>query len=144
MAYPWRTAARRPSPFQHMALIALVAALLVTGCTGHAGVQVVDRALAERIFALHLHGVPGEREYVETYGRPAPFVPPHCHRVLPDSRSQSGPDQVNAAASLAGAVVCGAWTARTVVPPSTAVALDRHPAIPLGVNLRPSVPPPEA
>jgi hypothetical protein len=144
MAHPWRTAGRPPSPLQRMVPIALVAALLVTGCTGHAGVQVMDRALAERIFALHLHGVPGEREYVEMYGRPAPFVPPHCHRALPDSRSQSGPDQVNAAASLAGAVACGAWTARPIVPPSTAVSLDGHAAIPLGVSLRPSVPPPEA
>jgi hypothetical protein len=98
------------------ALLLLAAALLVTAFTGRAGVQVIDGAMAARLFAFHLHGVPGEREYVDTYGEPAPFVHRHCHAPPEQSAPQAGPFEVLAAAALAGAVWCSDPVAQPVLP----------------------------
>lgn len=88
------------------ALLLLAAALLITAFTGRAGVQVIDSAMAARLFAFHLHGVPGEREYVDAVGEPAPFVHRHCHAAPRQPAPQAGPFEVLAAATLAGAVWC--------------------------------------
>jgi hypothetical protein len=89
-----------------VALLLLAAALLLTAFTGRAGVQVIDGAMAARLFAFHLHGVPGEREYVDTYGEPAPFVHRHCHAPPDRPAPQAGPFELLAAATLAGALWC--------------------------------------
>jgi len=99
-----------------VALLLLVAALLVTAFTGRAGVQVLDGAMAARLFAFHLHGVPGEREYVDTYGVPAPFVHRHCHAPPDQPAPQAGPFEVLAAAALAGALWCAEPTTQPVLP----------------------------
>lgn len=88
------------------ALLLLAAAVLLTAFTGRAGVQVIDGAMAARLFAFHLHGVPGEREYVAAAGQPAPFVHRHCHGSPEQPAPQAGPFEVLAAAVLAGAIWC--------------------------------------
>jgi hypothetical protein len=118
--------------------------LLAVGFTGHAGVQVLDGAAATRIAALHLHGVPGEAEYVHKYGVPAPFVHNHCHQPLPSAENQPSPDQVLAASALAGSVDCVSldWMPEpaTVAP----VASAQVGARPVGLDIRPAIPPPQA
>ena len=103
--YPtWQNATR--DAVQRMALAALALALLLTGFSGRAGVQVVDRVTLDRLFALHLHGTPGEREYVHTHNAPAPFVHGHCHDARELPAAETGPYEVMAAASLAGVAHC--------------------------------------
>ena len=118
-------------------------ALLAVGFTGNAGVQVLDGVAANRIAALHLHGVAGEAEYVRTYGAPAPFIHDHCHKPLPSAGSQPSPDQVLAASALAGSVDCVTldWMAApTAVAP---VASAQARTLTAGLDIRPSVPPPQ-
>jgi hypothetical protein len=95
-----------------LVLAALTFALLTSAFTGNAGVQVLDSALTARLFALHQHGVPGEAEYIHQHSAPAPFVHTHCHAATnqPDSPA---PAEVQAAASLSGAMLCA--DASTVV-----------------------------
>ena len=100
------------------ALAAMIAlALLVSSVTGRAGVQVVDSALAMRLFPLHLHGVPGEEAHVALFRGPAPFVHPHCHDA-PRQPAPPGPAEVQAAVSLAGAVACTAMASTPLPPPA--------------------------
>ena len=110
---------RLPAPaLQWVASVVLVLGLLASGATGRAGVQILDSATAARIFALHLHGIPGEREYVHRHARPAPWVRAHCHDLSPQPAPQPGPFELQAAASLAGAAICGA--AELAVSPAPA------------------------
>lgn len=132
-----------PLALQRAALASLAVLLLMCGFTGRAGVQVVDHATAARIFALHLHGIPGEAQYVETYGLPSPLVHPHCHAPARVPVAQPGPDEVQAAASLAGAVHCDLAAPMLTTPSLTAAARPALPALPAGVSLQPPVPPPQ-
>lgn len=127
---------------QHTALAALALFLLLSGVSGRAGVQVVDRATAARLFAVHLHGVPGERTYVDTYAQQAPFVPPHCHAPLDRSAPQPGPDEVQAAVSLAGAALCGLIQAAPLLPPVQVRSTRSTAATPEGRVLTPAPEPP--
>src|SRR5829696_352103 len=90
---------------QQLVRAALAVALLMSAFTGNAGVQVLDSALTARLFALHQHGVPGEAEYIHQHGAPAPFVHTHCHATANQSESPA-PAEVQAAASLSGALLC--------------------------------------
>ena len=132
-----------PPALHRVALAALACAVLLTGFAGRAGVQVVDRALATRIFATHLHGVLGEAEWVEEYGTPAPFVPTHCHNDVVYRDGQPGPESVQAAQSLAGAAHC----ADVAVLPAPLPELAGGPmaALPAVQTrfYRPPVPPPQ-
>lgn len=105
------------------ALLLLAAAVLLTAFTGRAGVQVIDGAMAARLFAFHLHGVPGEREYVDAAGQPAPFVHRHCHAPPEQPAPQAGPFEVLAAAALAGAV----WCAQPAHPMAVLASVQPHP-----------------
>ena len=114
------TAPAQPVPvaLYRLTLTALAAALLLAAVSGRSGVQVVDAAVAARMFALHLHSVPGEAEYVREHGGPAPFVHAHCHDSRVQPVPQPGPDEAAAAASLAGALIDPAWVAAPVLHPS--------------------------
>ena len=108
-----------PAPaLRRIASVVLVLGLLASGATGRAGVQVLDSAISARIFALHLHGIPGEREYVHRNAGPAPWVHAHCHDLAPQPAPQPGVFELQAAASLAGAALCGA--AELAVSPAPA------------------------
>lgn len=117
MTLAWDTSGAFLIALQRTALAALALAVLMSGFTGRAGVQVVDGAIAARLFALHLHGIAGEREYVEAHREPAPFVHGHCHAPLEQPAPQPGPYEVQAAASLAGAALC-AMSSSAPAPPS--------------------------
>ncbi len=95
---------------RRLVLVALAVALLLPSMTGRAGVQVVDAATVAHLLALHLHGLPGEADYVSQYGAPAPFVHAHCHDSPAHVEPGPGPDEVAAAASLAGAMISTTWT----------------------------------
>ena len=113
---------RRGAPGPHWAvrsvLVLLVTAQLLVSFSGHAGIQVLDRALTARLAELHLHGVAGEASYVAAYQQPAPFVHTHCHDALFEAGVQPGPDEVVAASALASTAGC---------PPAT--ALPDQPAV---------------
>jgi hypothetical protein len=111
----------QPSALHPAAVIALTVALLASGFTGRAGVQVVDGAMAARLFALHLHGVDGEAEYVREFGEAAPFVHPHCHAPLAPVSAQPSPDGVQAASALAGALWCNDGAVMHIPPPVVVV-----------------------
>lgn len=96
-----------PQVVQHALLLWLAVGLLVTSFTGNAGVQLVDRALAERLYLVHRHGVPGEAEYVALHGTWEGYVHNHCHYLPATGHGGPGPDGVMAASVLAGAAVCG-------------------------------------
>jgi hypothetical protein len=115
---------------QGLVLAALVFALLTSAFTGNAGVQVLDSALTARLFALHQHGVPGESEYIHQHSAPAPFVHTHCHAAV-NQPDPPAPAEVQAAASLSGALLCADVSAVITTPASL-------PHIPDGVALSPS------
>jgi hypothetical protein len=92
--------------------------LLLTSFAGHAGVQMVDRALAVDLYHLHRHGVFGEAAYIAHHGTWEGFVDGHCHRAMETSHDQPGPFDVQAAASLAGAVHCPAAVTTPVAAPA--------------------------
>jgi hypothetical protein len=116
MTLTWASPSAQAVILQRIALAGLAIALLLTGFAGRAGVQVVDGAIAARMFALHLHGVPGEAEFVQATGTPAPFVHAHCHAPLSPSVPQPDPDVVQAASTLAGSAVCTASAFAPVTP----------------------------
>jgi hypothetical protein len=125
-----------------MALAALALALLLTGFSGRAGVQVVDRATADRLFALHLHGVPGEREYVHTHNAPAPFVHGHCHAAREFPAPGPGPYEAQVAASLAGVAHCPAANLTPATPAERPSPAASAPLVPEShVPAPPSEPP---
>ncbi len=128
---------------QQLTLVLLAAALLWTSFAGRAGMQVLSEATAARLFSLHQHGVPGERAYVATHGRPAPFVPGHCHAPLSTPDAQPGPDRVMAASALSGSVLCAAGAVAVAATP--AAVLTAPPAktlAPEGRTLLPPILPP--
>lgn len=123
-------------------LLSLVVSLLLTSFTGHAGMQVIDGAFAQTLLRTHRHGVPGEADYIHTHGTWHGFVAEHCHRSTP-TESQPGPDHVQSAITLAGAVDCATTT------PLPAVSGEFFPIDPFaltfgeGVSTRPLAPPPQ-
>jgi len=122
----------------------LVATLLLVGFSGHAGVQVLDQDVAARIARLHLHGVSGEAAYVHSHAAPAPFVMPHCHAPIESTPSQPSPDQVQAATTLAGAMLCGS-VAPVPAPPESSFAAGSDAAmLPESLGALPASPPPQS
>ncbi len=124
------------------ALLLLAAALLVTAFTGRAGVQVIDGAMAARLFAFHLHGIPGEREYVDAVGEPAPFVHRHCHAAPGQHPPQAGPFEVLAAATLAGALWCADPATPLLLPDLTRPSALPAERVPDGWSAPPPTRPP--
>jgi hypothetical protein len=125
-------------------IMAGVAVMLLTvGFTGRAGVQVLDGATAARLASLHLHGVPGEAEYVRTHGVPAPFVHPHCHKPPSSVEHQPSPDQVLAASALAGSMHCATLDWSPVTADATLLQGTQSAQFPSGLPIRPAVPPPQ-
>jgi hypothetical protein len=87
--------------------------------------------------------VPGEAEYVQAYGMPAPFVHSHCHDAINLQGPQPSPDEVQAASALAGSINCAAALLTLDIPPA-AVALPVDAAsAPDGLTLSPLSPPPQ-
>ena len=124
-------------------VLALAASLLLTGFTGHAGVQLLDGALLAKLERIHRHGVPGEAEYIAQHGSWEGYVHGHCHREHRAAGSQPSPDQVQAAASLAGAVVCAQSVAGPFALPTAWHAVSATEAVaPTGPSSPPLVPPP--
>lgn len=135
---------RIPDAVSRVLLLVLTTALLLTGFSGRAGVQVLDRDHAALLFPLHLHGVPGERAYVERHGAPAPFVAGHCHAPYEHGQPPPSPDEVQSASALAGSVLCIAADLTPVTPPAVGLALSAH-VLPSGAApSAPLVPPPRA
>jgi hypothetical protein len=126
------------------AAVLLAVALLGTGFAGRAGVQVLDGAIVARLLPLHLHGVPGEAEYVRTFGVPAPFVHPHCHDAPAGATPGPGPDEVQAAAALAGAVWCAAAAPAAPAAPAALPLADGPFLVLTGISLSPLIRPPRA
>jgi hypothetical protein len=126
----------------HLCSIVLAAALLTMIATGHAGVQVLDQATAARLSLLHLHGVPGESDYVRTFGAPAPFVHPHCHRPAASAADQPGPFEIVSAGSLAGAALCAPVIAAPVAPVLSRLGEAATVSLPRDATLSPPTEPP--
>ena len=144
MTQTWDRGAPALVQIQRLLLAALAATLLLVGFTGNAGVQVLDHDLAVRIARLHLHGVAGEAEYIRDNAAPAPFIHPHCHGPAPEVAAQPSPDEVQAAAALAGLMTC-ATVAPLRLPPVSALAkVDAAAVLPAGLSLLPILPPPQA
>lgn len=133
----------RTSDLYRAALVVVAIMLLFTGFTGRAGVQVVDSAVAMRLFALHLHGVPGEEQYVQATGAPAPFVHPHCHAPLV-THQQPDASQVLAASTLAGTAICTSAVAPVAAPAAVSLVADAPADAPLGWNPATQAPPPKS
>lgn len=142
MTISWGASSARPAGLHHVVLAMLAFALLMTGITGHAGVQVLDRAAAARLFPLHRHGVPGEAAWIAAHGTWEGFVGPHCHADYTQPAPQPGPDDVQAATSLAGSLWCA--TAMTVLspPPLAPVAAAAIAAAPADTLVLPPLRPP--
>lgn len=88
--------------------VLLAGALLVSGIAGRSGVQVVDRTTLAALYLVHLHGVSGEETWLTAHGTWQGLVPNHCHAdsdVLARAVAP-GPDEIQAASNLAGAMVC--------------------------------------
>lgn len=143
MSHSWAAPCVRLTLARRVTLVMLAAAFLLTGFVGRAGVQVVDGAMAARLFALHLHGVPGEAEFVQSFGMPAPFVHPHCHDAVQQQTPPPSPDEVQAASTLAGSFDC-TMTLLFLPPLPALVALAIDATVtPDGLILAPSSPPPQ-
>lgn len=122
----------------------LAVALLLTGFTGRAGVQVLDRDHAARLFPLHLHDVLGEREYVAQHQGPAPFIAGHCHAAYGHGDPPPSPDDIQAASALAGSAWCMSADIAPAAPPAQAVMIAAQ-AVPDGIlAAAPLLPPPRA
>jgi hypothetical protein len=129
---------------QRAGLLAFAIVLLLTGFAGKAGVQVVDGAMAARMFALHLHGVAGEAEYVQATGTPAPFIHPHCHQPLVDRHAQPDPSEVQAASALAGVLHCAESSVLLVTPAAVSMPAGLEADAPASRSLVPLSPPPRS
>lgn len=131
---------------QRAVLASLAVMVLLAGFTGRAGVQVVDEAMAQQLFRLHTHDIPGEQLYIQTFGEPAPFVPGHCHDDpnLTASHAQPDSNEVQAAASLAGSILCSAGLILPVLPPARASARPAVSGPALAVSVAPASPPPQS
>ena len=129
-------------PGQSCVLLALVVLTVAPSIMGRAGFQLIEDAVAARIFALHRHGVPGEAEYIAAHGAPAPFVHPHCHRA-PDAPVEHTPGEMAVAGMLLGPFLCGAGAA---LPAPLLFSLRQAAAPTLalqGRDVRPTTPPPQ-
>ena len=107
---------------------AFVLCLLWATFSGRSGVQVVDAAMAARLFPAHLHGMDGEAQYVTIFHVPAPFVPGHCHTAVGHDVPPPSPDQLLAASGLAGSLACTGFVAMPA-PVLTAHYVIAPPAI---------------
>ena len=126
-----------------LALLLLATALLTSGFGGHAGVQLLDGAMLAKLYPVHRHGVPGEAAYIAAHGTWEGYVHSHCHRQAADAGQQPGPDEVQAAASLAGAVTCAEFTSPLPAPPTARPAgPDVADVAASDVPLLPPTPPP--
>jgi hypothetical protein len=129
---------------QRAGLVAFAIVLLLTGFAGKAGVQVVNEAMAARLFALHPHGVEGEAEYVRATGTPAPFIHPHCHQPLVDRQAQPNPSEVQAASALAGVLHCAESDVMLTAPAAVSVHALVDVDAPVSWSLVPLSPPPRS
>lgn len=97
-----------PTLLLHATGTLLALALLVSGVMGRSGVQVLDRATLAALSLMHLHGVPGEEAWLTAHGTWQGLVPNHCH-ANPDILARAvapGPDEIQTASNLAGAMTC--------------------------------------
>jgi len=137
-----RSAARDATLPQAVLLVVLALVVLAPTLFGRAGFMLIDPALAERIFPLHQHGVPGEAEYIRAFGVAAPFIHPHCHRP-PAQQDEHTPTEFGMAALVFGPLLCGEAILLPAAPvaalPSGAVADVR----PNAARVLPVVPPPQ-
>ena len=126
----------------HLCSAVLALALVALVASGRAGVQVLDQAAAARLAVLHLHGVPGEAQYVRSSGVPAPFVHAHCHGPVVSADEQPGPSEVLSAGSLAGAALCAAAIAAPVAPTPMRYGEAAVASVPRAAALLPPTEPP--
>ena len=141
------TPARRPrlparQCVQALALAALAVLTLAPPLLGRAGFLLVTPDLSERIFPVHLHGVPGEEEFVSHHGVAAPFVEAHCHGELDVSQAET-PGQFAVGSLLFGPLHCGsAASGSSPMPAVFRLAQVSAPSL-RGITSRPPFPPPQ-
>jgi hypothetical protein len=135
-------AAGTPLPIQ-AALLVLVMLTLAPSVLGRAGFQLLEDTVAQRIYPLHRHGVPGEAEYIAAHGAPAPFVHPHCH---PPATSREGhtPAEFAVAGIVVGPMLCTDNAALPPAPPPSLAHIETAPLRPDGLTHAPAPPPPQA
>lgn len=142
MTRPLRTHALPPLLIR-ATLLALVALLLTPPLLGRAGHQLVEEAMAARIFPVHLHGVAGEAEYIARYGTWQGLIHDHCHDTEARADQQYTPAQISAAAIVIGPALCGDVA---VVPapdaPLLVTATTRF-GLPHAQSTTPDTPPPK-
>jgi hypothetical protein len=129
-------------PGQTVAALLLVVLTFTPSIMGRAGFQLIEDTVAERIFPLHRHGVSGEDAYIREFGRPAPFVHPHCHRA-PRSPSERTPAELSVAGLVLGPVLCGRTEASSHAPTATFTSAIQAVLRPHTINVRPADPPPQ-
>lgn len=139
--------ARRTSttliPGQTIAAMLLVVLTLAPSIMGRAGFQLIEDTVAARIFPLHRHGVPGEDAYIRTYGGPAPFVHPHCHRA-PATPDDHTPAELAVAGMVLGPVLCASADIQPVNPTAALSVRDSRTSRQTGRSVRPPLLPPQA
>jgi hypothetical protein len=123
----------------------LALALLIAVAGGQTGTQVIDRAVASRLLALHQHGVLGEAEHIHAHATPAPFVYDHCHADAYDLMpNTTGLADAQAAGALAGSSIC-AGGIEVPAAPAPGIASATAISSPVeGVAIAPTPRPPRA
>ena len=128
---------------QNVLLIGLVALVLAPTLLGRVGYMAIEEVVAARIFPLHQHGVPGEAEYIRTFGAPAPFIHLHCHPDSEPPRAET-PTQLALGGLLFGPLRCGS-DASLPPAPLAVLAVVEHPTGTYVERVHaPPVPPPQA
>jgi hypothetical protein len=130
-------------PGQTIVAMLLVVLTLAPSIMGRAGFQLIEDAVAARIFPLHRHGVPGEDAYIRTFGQPAPFVHPHCHRA-PANPDEHTPAELAVAGMVTGPALCGSTDTAPLTPSASLIVGEPHGVRPAGHSLRPPLLPPQA
>lgn len=125
------------------ALLALVALVLAPPMLGRAGYQLVEEAMAARIFPVHLHGVAGETDYIARYGTWQGFVHDHCHDTEARAGQQYTPAQMSAAAVVIGPALCGDVASLPLPVAPVLVVAASHADPPAAQSPTPDTPPPE-
>jgi hypothetical protein len=134
-----------PTLLRHATGTLLAVALLVSGVMGRSGVQVLDRATLAALSLTHLHGVPGEAAWLTAHGTWQGFLPNHCH-ADPDILARAaapGPDEIQTASNLAGAMACQSSRLLPVPAVRFAPLVMVAAVVRARANPRPLLPPPQ-